>query len=241
MPLRLLLGSQRDQVFQLLVAHAFDPRQFDWHESGSLFVPGLRVSVLSHEPSEDYWFKFDWAREAHAAAFSPGEDRNSQQGFPGDWPGQLGYVENWLNNLRRELETPDFWASVGAISTRTEPPNNASFSPAEIQAIDERLGRIEARIGEMRALQAGEAAYVHEALEEVKASARTFGRKDWINLATGALMNLILFLGIPPDAAGSLFKYATDIFQSFGAALGTSSAASAALPHPQPGPPPAAR
>src|SRR5438477_6810496 len=234
----LLLRSQRNEVFELVAASGLAPAEFSWDEWASEHDDDLTVSVLMHKPTEDYWFKFDRLKGLHYAIFAPGRDSQRQSEYPGAWPNQLAYVRGWLGNLKRELDAPDLWSAI--VSTEpVAPRDNRSFSQVEVGLVHQRLDRIEAGIAEAKSLDAGEAAYVHESLDYLKESARTHGRRDWVNLAVGSLLGIVIFLGIPPEAAGGLFHFITQQLQGLGNLLPAGGLSPSAVP--QPGPPPARR
>lgn len=237
----LLLPSQRNDVFTRVVSAGLRPGEFEWTEWASDVVNNLTVNALTHELSEDYWFQFDRnSRGEHIAVFAPGSETHKEMRSPGSWENQLGYVDQWLVYLRREIEAPDLWSDVASSPGIDVGTSNAPFTPTELAAIAERLTQIEARVKEVKALQEGEARYVHETLDYLKTTAKTEGRRNWINMAIGVIFNIVLFLGLPPEHAGSLFRFGVENLQGLGLGMGGVPPTMPG-PTPLPGPPPASR
>jgi hypothetical protein len=236
-PLQLLLPSQKVQVFEQVVSAGFAPVDFELNEWTSERDASLMVSALSHRPSEDYWFIFDRnLHGGHYSVFAPGSETHKEERNPGTWDYQLRYVGEWLGYLRRELDAPDVWSNIAAGPGLDAGTSNAAFTPTELTVIAERLAQIEARIGEVKALQQGEAQYVHETLEYLRETARTEGRRNWFNMAVGVIFSIVLFLALPPELAGALFRFAVERLQGLGLALG--GGPTTAIPPPSPGPHP---
>ena len=231
-----LLKSQWDDVFKRVVAAGFSPSHFERVEMWSPINGSRAISVLRHRPNPEYWFKFDrGGRGGHYAIYSPGAETGEERQYPGPWVGQLEYVDKWLVYLRRELEAPDLWSGLASGAQAQQSISNEPFTSTELEAISERLARIEKHFMETRALQEGEASYVRESLDFLRTSAKTEGRRTWTNMAIGVIFNIVLFLALPADAAGALFKFAVEQVQMFGTPLAVP------LPLPQPGPPPPTR
>jgi len=240
-PNELLLPSQRNDVLERVINAGLKPAEFDWAEWSSDFEKSRKISALIHRPSKDFWFMFERGlRGGHYAIFSPGNETPRESQYPGEWVGQLGYVDQWLGYLRREIEAPDLWATVAAGPGIDAGTSNAPFTPTELEVIGERLAEIETRITELKALQEGQAQYVHETLDYLKVTAKGEGRRNWINMAIGVIFNIVLFLALPPDQAGALFRFGLEHLQGLGIALASAPPTSLGPP-PSPGPPPQRR
>ncbi len=102
MAIHKLLNSQRNEIFNVVKDIGFDPATFKWETVSSLHDFELAVPLLVHVPS-DSKFLFDLLKGAHWCQYNPGEEKFSEQKYPGSWPGQLGYVRQWLDNLKKEV------------------------------------------------------------------------------------------------------------------------------------------
>ena len=98
-----LLKTQANDVLNAILANGLKPEDFAWDTGQTL--------TLRHTPS-DYFFTFEpyafeWGHQAH---YSPGEVSADVHRQVPSWDGQLSLVENWLSNLKREIQAPDLWS-----------------------------------------------------------------------------------------------------------------------------------
>jgi hypothetical protein len=209
----LLLNSQRNQVFAALQEAGLDPASFRWERVGSIQTAGLYVPRLVHVPSAS-WFQFDLLRAGHWCRYSPGADKHVEEQYPGGWPHQIDYVRQWVRNLKREIETPDLWSAISGEAALVfgtpvvEDDTNRVFDALERQRLSRSLSEIRNYLVATHDLSDARAAFVDERLRYLEEAAGRVGRKDWINLAYGALINIIVGAALAPAAAKDLLRLA---------------------------------
>ena len=225
----LLLQSQRNDVFQEAQRVGVDPRIFDWSQEESRFSRAP-VSVLFHEAS-GFYFKFDQTEEGHYCKYSPGTQTTTEEGSPGSWTGQMGYVTRWLNNLKREIDAPDLWGTLAGGSPLSEvaalakDSANTSFSEAELKRVEASLAEIRKAVMASQSLTVEKLDRIDANLEYLKESAERLGRKDWLNVAVSVVINIITTAAVPPDTARHILTVA-------GTVLNWVLGGSPLLPHP---------
>ncbi|MBT0651903.1 hypothetical protein [Geomobilimonas luticola] len=209
-----LLKSQRNEVFLLIQGADLEPAAFQWETVNSLHESRLSVPRLVYVPSGDY-FHFDLVKGKHWCQYSPGEDVLVESQYPGSWDYQLSYFSNnWLRNLKRELETPDMWTAIAGESALllgtvvVEDETNSLFSPSEREHISRSLNEIRAYIESTHLVSEARVGFVEERLQYLEEAASRMGRKDWFNLAYGALINIVVGAALAPEAAKDLLRLA---------------------------------
>jgi hypothetical protein len=98
-----LLNTQANDVLNAVTTNGLDPEDFAWGDGTD---PTLR-----HSLSGDYFFTFrlvDYGQ--HQAEYCPGNHTAYEDRRSGSWEGQLSLVNEWLTNLKREIQAPDLWS-----------------------------------------------------------------------------------------------------------------------------------
>jgi hypothetical protein len=207
----LLLKSHRNEVFLAIKERQLNPLEFEWHEVASDQSDDTKVSLLVHRPTTLY-FLFDVLERLPHCTYSPGTDRTVAVEYPGDWEGQFNHCKKWLDNLKREIDEPDLWATVTEekqlVASASADIENAPFSAGEMQ-------RISIAITEMRTyvVQTGnpteqQLQFISARLAYLEDASKRLGRKDWLTLAVGVITNIVVGVALAPDAARELFRMA---------------------------------
>lgn len=212
-----LKQTERSEVFHLVTSAGFDPADFGWEdkrdfESFRSSIGGgdeVAVSVLRHNPT-GYYLRFG----AFANEFSPGVNKRiNHDKHDGTWKDRIRSLATWLNELRREVEAPDLWASVGqeralANAAASEGVDNNSFNPSEKQLISASLNEIRSTLLSMRQFDSRQTAIIDSQFKHLDEAAQRMGRKDWLMLAFGAMVTMIVALSLTPEQGNGLLRLA---------------------------------
>jgi hypothetical protein len=96
-----LLQTQKNEVILIIKESWMNPLEFQLIE-GRGWLP----KVL-HTPSG-----FDFVFSGDSILCSPGAEKVRQEVSRLNWLGKSEMLRNWLTYLKREIETPDLWASL---------------------------------------------------------------------------------------------------------------------------------
>lgn len=212
-----VLQSQRNDVLLAIQAAGFDPAAFSWERIQSPVTTQQVVSRLVHQPSGGFYI-FDLLNGNHACRYSPADQTSTGDQYPGDWRTQLHYFQNWLGFLCREVDAPDLWAGVTAEgqlargATGALIDANAPFTAREHERIIASIGEIRRYLLSTHSIDQARLDFAEERLRYLEEASGRLGRKDWLNLAFGAVINIIVGAALAPDAA-------RDVMRVVGAAL----------------------
>lgn len=134
-----------------------------------------------------------------------------------EWPlGALGWqtiiarISSWLDDVKRDLETPDLWADLqreakllGAMPW--DVTENTPFTSDEQNEIATQLQAWAEQAQRTYSLTAAQMQAVDAKLNYLVNAARRLDRKDWLNACVGAILGYILIASLPPEAARGMF------------------------------------
>lgn len=211
----LVLPSQRNELYKVIVNADINPAEFEWRERPSVHDPELTVSQLVHRPS-DYYYVFDFYRESQWTEYSPGADASVKREYPGSWNLQFNYASNWIGYLKREIETPNLWGALAderaLVDAAVQPDqDNSPFTADEKKYVSDSLREIKEYIVTTHSLSAAHTRLVEDRITYLLEASERVGRKDWINLTLATLINIILIVALPPDAARELLRFAGQV------------------------------
>jgi len=202
-PTPLLQKRKRNALFEAIEAVGLDPRDFDLTDSGtevqikhkrskSIFIigggPGHYVGryVVGDAP--------DWPYDVYS------------------WEAITTRVSIWLQEVKRDFETPDLWAELGrefhllgvGSNAVTE---NTLFTQEEQKQIAERLRGVAKHVSDSFSLSAPQKQILNETIVVyLVEGSRRLGRKDWLNIFIGVIITFLLSTALPPDVARGIFS-----------------------------------
>jgi hypothetical protein len=210
---------ETNEVLAQVEGVGLNPLEFEWLEDNSdEDIDGepvsFKSSTLWHRPT-DYFCRFGGFR----VQFSPGPKWRVEEHHGNNWETRRAAAQVWLEELQKEVDAPDLWATIGqekALSTATSSASldNRPFTAAEQSLIATNLGEIKAYLLEDQQFAADEAAIVEREFAYLKESAERMGRKDWLNILLGGLFGLAVTLALDPEKAKGLLRLAGTVFQS---------------------------
>jgi hypothetical protein len=211
---QLVLRSQANEILALVEAVGLEPAAFAWKEVPSYVTRHLMVSGLFHEATP-FYFRFDFKEGLAHADFSPGDEKQVDVQYPGDWSGQVRLAKAWLENLKREVEAPDLWAAVAAgaqlVGGTDEVTSDALFSTAEQERIAAGVRELKEYIRRIHNVDDDRWLIVSRQLDYLMGAASRVGRKDWLLLAAGTLANVALSAGLNPEGTQDIFRFAGQV------------------------------
>lgn len=208
-----LLKSQKNLLFSALEVNNFDPATFKWEKANSNNQQRLIVPRLVHVPSDGF-FQFDLLSGVEWCMYSPGENRVVDQCYPGSWDGQVTQFNYWLHYLRQEYECTDMWSAISGASALVLDmktgvnEDNSMLSQPERKRLSQSLNEIHAYLVSTNSVSVASNKIIEERLNYLEQAAERVGRKDWMNLAYGTLINIVVGAALPPNAAKDFFRLA---------------------------------
>ncbi|MHB8335899.1 MAG: hypothetical protein ACYDEE_00580 [Ignavibacteriaceae bacterium] len=206
----IILKSYVNEVLLYIKSNGLDATEFSWEETYSTQSHPLLVSKLVHKHTA-YYFIFDFLKDAHFCEYSPGKEKLVDKNYPGDWTNQFSYFKYWISYLKREIEAPDLWGALqnerSFINASADTETNELFKEDEKAKIKSSLNKIKEFIYAAHILQLKDREFVEGRFQYLIDSSERLGKKDWINITLGVLINVILFLSLPSESAGELFRF----------------------------------
>jgi hypothetical protein len=197
----MLQKFQRNQIFKAIQAVGLDAGQFDLIDSES-------EARIKHKWSESY---FTVSRKSgyYVGQYLVG-DGAVWPYSPCSWQLLMPRVRTWLEEVKRDLDTPDLWAEllreadllgVGS-SVVTE---NTPFTPDEQREIAQRLDEAVKYVRETQSFSKAQIQALEEKLDYLVDASARLGRKDWLNTFIGVILGFVLTAALAPESARTIF------------------------------------
>lgn len=204
-----LLKTQRKALFDSLVGKGLNHSSFTFKAAAS---PANRTGTVIRFKSTRFHFTFKMFEELFTIERVPGDKRAYSKQECKTWGGLLERFNLWLDDLRREVETPDPWEQnenyetiVSVVPSLSAP--NEPFSLAEQRGIWKALVAMQ---GTLLAATEGieeQQAAIRAEIQNLKEATERMGRKDWVMLTIGTLVSLATAMTITPEATKAALNY----------------------------------
>ena len=172
------------------------------------------MPLLVHPPSS-FYFLFDQIDENNWVQYSPAPEKTKTAVYPGGWAETMRHVVIWAGALKRELVTPDLWASVreekklatsSALAT-----DNSPFTPEEQKRIAAALFKLREEVVSATAAKGAKLESISQRIDYLIDSSTRLGRKDYLLVLLGGLTGFVLEHTLASDKARNLFRLATQL------------------------------
>jgi hypothetical protein len=206
-----LLKTQANDVLNAVRKSGLDPEDFAWELENP--------PILRHTPSRDYYFSFEpFVFGQHQAHYCPGDVSGVEYRGAVSWEAQLSLVDEWLTNLKREIQAPDLWSLLSEqtplVQAASADSPNTPFSPAELKKISDGLGELQTYIEKTHQLDEQKQEFLESSLGYLADAAHRQGRRDWLYLAIGVLSTVVVGVAAAPDQAREIFRFVSDVLQA---------------------------
>jgi hypothetical protein len=197
----MLQKFQRNQIFEAIQAARLDPGQFDLMDSESEFR-------IKHKWSDSYFIVN--RQSAHYVGQSLVGDGAVWPTGPVSWESLLARISRWLEEVKRDLDTPDLWAELqrearllGADpSVVTE---NTPFTADEQREIARRLEEAARHVRATHLLSMAQMQVLDEKVDYLAKASSRLGRKDWLIMSLGVIFPFVLSAALAPESARTIF------------------------------------
>jgi len=200
-PNPLLQKWQKNQIFNAIQEVGLDPKEFDLEDDG------VEVRI-----------KHKWSDSSFIVNRDPGHyvvryvvgDGPDWQFEVSSWQNVIPRISRWLEEVKRDLETPDLWAELQG-ATELLGANydgvveNTPFTPDEQKEIARRLQEWAEHTRRTYSLSVAQMQVLGAKLDYLVSAAGRLGRIDWRNAAVAAMLGWVLTAALPPESARDIF------------------------------------
>jgi len=189
-----LFVSQKDDLFDLIEETGyFTPSQFEIKEvqqKNSEYVTEIRFK------NSEFYFNLipeSTYQGIFFANFSPGEKSIAEATSTLDWNRGTGYIDNWLEYLRRELTAPNKWdrllQEIEQIKFASI-EDQSKFTYQEYINLTSKIDQIKSSLDTIPFLEEQQLAIINQ-LNHLTDSAKDLNKFDWKNLFIGTIISIV--------------------------------------------------
>lgn len=184
-----------------------DTHDFKWEGVPTMADTTAVVSRLVHIPT-GYYFQFDWGQKARPARMHPGRDAWREDINFASVDDQIAYFSNdWTKLLLAQLEAGNPYAEfAGADDLFAEAREavNDAFAKAEREEFVKRLESIRTLLLEQAGDDEGARQQTNERIDYLIGALKRIGRRDWLFMAFGILLERGFELALPNEQIRAL-------------------------------------
>jgi hypothetical protein len=182
---------ERNQIFEAIAANDLDPAEFTLREvkAGLILIRHLSGSE----------FKFANAAgspEQYIVSAMVADGTDETYYVPRKIADLIRPIRAWVNEIKQVSETPDLWAEMlrsRELITEIQQTDsdNTPFTQDEQRQIAAQLQEIKKQVREQFELTNEQIEQIDARLDEAEDASKRIGRKDWLLLFGGTILNLI--------------------------------------------------
>jgi hypothetical protein len=219
-----LTKPQKNRIYETMAQTGLNPAQCKleltdygfWinHNTGSAFRAFLITEGLRHYLTVNFRFGKPGFRLVADVRDGSSWQRIVRVDVDNFIEALLPSIADWAVEVKRIMETPDHWADMKqnqALITSIQgdhDADNTPFTQDERKQIAAQLQALKEQLKEQSDLTSEQIAHIGVRLDEAAEAAGRMGRKDWLLLFGGTILNLIVTDTVTPDVAGHIFRMA---------------------------------
>jgi hypothetical protein len=216
-----LLNSQKNTLFDSIQEKGLSPSQFELIEVYSITMPSNKAIKVRYKKSE-YYFLFDhyvstYQENAFYLTVSPAYDKFSESHHSSNWESSLYWFKNWLDNLFREINSPDKWKrlqdEVNNISINNKNDED-KFSAEEYEDLKQKVLVVKNSLSTLQMMPAQIAA-INAKLDHLTEMAVQMNKFDWKSLFVGSIMSVVIQLEVTKENANALWSLIKQVFSNY--------------------------
>jgi len=223
-----LLNKQKNEILKIVNKNNLSPKYFTWQNIE--YSTGNSLGMVSEYIcskiyfKEGYYFTFNFDGFSYNPVYSPGEGKRTESFSVRSWSGLINTFNNWLENLKHEVDEPDLWVNLDkykpTIGVDFDGDGEEKFSYEDVQNIKTQLDYIKNRLNESFALNETHNKHVDNQLEYLIETAKHQNIRDWRNIAIATFINIAATLTISSDKMPLYWQIISDGFKQVRHLLG---------------------
>lgn len=205
----LLTKRQRNEIFETIAANGLDPQSCTLKDHFSILHS--TEAVIRHRASRSHYRITMEGANGYRAHKRVGSAVPMRTSSAAEWNRLMANLADWAREVAYEVQTADFWTELGRLpavlpASQVVDLGNAPFTPGEQAEVSRRVDQVKDVIRrENPELTAEQTSAIEQTLDEVKEATTRVGRKDWLMMANGALLSLIVNELVPPHVVQGVF------------------------------------
>lgn len=201
-----LTKLERNEIFQAISASSLDPAECTLEQSDNEIQ-------ISHNNSGSI-FKFTFIGTGHVDFYQVQSDVVDGHHLRFQTAREIDsvtpWITSWANEVKEAAYAPDLWSEMRrtrelAIEVQSTGYANTPFTSDERRQIVIELEAVKEYVREELDLTREQMEHIDESLSHAAEATERMGRKDWLLLFGGTILNLIVTDTVTPSVAGHIF------------------------------------
>ncbi|MDO9067052.1 MAG: hypothetical protein Q7W05_01185 [Deltaproteobacteria bacterium] len=200
----MILRSQKNGLFDLLLKEGFNPTQFDFVETDG--TDNFPVSTCISFKDTNYYFTI----YENGVYYTPDIERMVANIATSNWNSKKDYFHLWLKNLRYENDIPDKWQefieSIGNIELKLYSKENTPFTYEQVVEIEQSIVNIKNNLLTIE-LPPEQLNIINTKLDYLSERAKNIGKIDWSNILLGIMFTIMYDFAKSPEMLHQIIQF----------------------------------
>jgi hypothetical protein len=212
-----LLTSQKNSIFELIQdIDFFSPNHFEIIEDDLM---GEYKTRIEYKSNRSFYFNFldtEYVNKLYVN-YSPGDEQFIDSSSTISWNDALGYFDNWLYYLQREITAPNLWEKFKTEISNIDYFNNFSnqkFTFSEFTEIAEKIDILKRSLSAIPLILNQQQEIILR-LDHLSETAKELGKFDWVNLFIGTIISIIIQLNVTSENANAIWELIKRVFNNY--------------------------
>jgi hypothetical protein len=197
----ILQKYKKNDIVKAIQGIQLNPREFDIREDEN-------ESRIVHKPPSAY-FVVGGSPVKYVGEYKSGDS----PAWPYEaysWKTALRRISSWLDEVKRDIETPDLWAELQNEAellevTYDKDTENTPFTTEEKKKIAKQFSEFSDYAQRTYSLSAAQMNVLNAKLDYLVKATDRLGRVDWRNALLGVIIGYVLTIALPTESARSMF------------------------------------
>lgn len=218
----ILTKRQRDGLYLAIERARLKPANFHlglWAGDSVGFNSSNIVAGVKYGPDSRHSFAIreDSQEGIYSWVMRPGRESRREEGEGALWSHVLEMYEHWLEAVKYEVSAPDLWSELRAgrpVSPVDRIDDNTPFTAPEQRYLAGQIDNVLESVLATPELSGTQAAQIREDLGYLKEALRRSGRRDWVLLVLGTVVNQAITYALPAETVNAIWHKMVPILQS---------------------------
>lgn len=210
--------SFKNELLNTIAEYGLNVNDFKCVDNIDPYNSETGYSKVWYLKDNNYYFQIDVQNYVFYINCSPGELQLIQASQVEKWTGVIVTFDDWLINLKEEIETPDLWKEMFDVTSNiieNVDENNSFYNDVEVKTIKLLTEDFINKIKDNLNIEKEKLESIEKKLDHVIEQVNKIGKIDWKNLLLGTLLSTAASLSLTKENLEIIGIFTKELFDNF--------------------------